>query len=415
MITNRRNFLLAGGLGLSALGLPSFTESKEIQAGKKSVIFIHLGGGIASQEFSICKPDALDRARSTTGYTNTNSGFQLGGTFTQLAKVSHLFSTVHSFKHNNNGHQGATAWAGSGYNFTDENTGAAQKYPSYGSIIAKQFGPNSQFGIPTYVTLNKTFGDGPAYLGNIYSPFNINEEGKKNLVLGVEIERFNQRMIVLNEMDKRFKLSRTDKEIDSHKKQSHSFLTGTVGEVFNINNETNTIRELYGKDDWAIKCLMGRRLIENGVRFVTLNLGGWDFHDSIQQNFERQGPKLDHALATLIADLQQRGMLDDTLLIVTSEFSRTLLNKGNPAVGVSTPGRDHFSAINSLLIAGKNYGGSIIGESDKNGMEVVSNKFEPIDLLKTIITHMEIPVKTTNQDLSGRPRYILENDAKIII
>ncbi len=403
---NRRNFLVAGGLGLSALGLPSLVESKETQK-KKSVIFIFLSGGISHQESFIVSPTFNERARSVTGYIQTKSGFNLGGSFNKLAGQGHLFSTVHSFGHNNAGHQGGTHWTMTGYNLTDENQGAPQKNPSYGSILNKMFGTNSSNGVPNYVSLNKTFGDGASYLGNTYNPFNISEEGKRNLVLNVEAERFNQRMYMLTKMDEKFKSGRTDKDLDAHKKQTHSLLTGTVSQIFDTKLEPEHVRSAYGKDDFAIKCMLARRLIENGVQFVTISHGGWDMHSNIKEGYAQRAPSLDHGLATLLADLEQRGMLDDTLVVVSAEFSRTYINKDN--------GRDHHPRINTLLLAGKKYEGRVIGEIDKDGMSPGVNPYMPIDLLATILHHLGINGKEQITDLSGRPRFLVESESKIIV
>lgn len=403
---DRRNFLVAGGLGLSALHLPSIVESKETQKRNKSVIFVMLQGGISHQESFVVSPTFNERARSVNGYLDTKSGFKLGGLFSELASVSHLFSTVHSFGHNNAGHQGGTHWTMTGYNSTDENGGSAQKNPSYGSILNKIFGTNASTGVPHYVSLNKNYGDGAAYLGNTYNPFNISEEGKRNLVLNVESQRFNQRMYMLNQMDGKFKTGRTDADLDAHKKQTHSLLTGTVSQIFDAKLEPKNIQDMYGKDDFSVKCMLARRLLENGVRFITLGHGGWDMHSNIKEGYANRAPGLDHGLATLLKDLSDRGMLEDTLVVVSSEFSRTYINKDN--------GRDHAPRINTLLLAGKNYSGRVIGEIDKDGMAPGSSPFMPVDLLATILNHLGINGKEQITDLSGRPRFLVDGSSKII-
>lgn len=407
MNTNRRNFLVAGGLGLSAMGLPSLVEGKETQKENKAVILIHMGGGMSQSESFVANPDSIDSHKSTTGYTKTKSGFYLGGFWDELAKISNLYSLVHSFNHTNNGHNGGTVWVNCGYNFNNEEPQSAQNNPSYGSIVSRYYGNNTPLGLPTYVTTNNVSGQKAAYLGNGYNPFSTSEEGKRNLTISVEVERFNHRMLVLEQMDKKFKAGRTDKDIDAYKRQTRDILTGQTSKVFDIKNEPESIHNLYGKEDFAQKCLLARRLIENGSKFVTLSTGGFDLHTDIAKGMENLVPKVDRAISSLLIDLESKGLLQSTLVIITTEFGRTKINPTN--------GKDHNSRCIPLLIAGNNYSqGNIIGTADKNSSEFKDKPFYPIDLLRTIIDHMEIPVKTTNVDFSGRPRLILESESKII-
>lgn len=402
---NRRDFLTVGGLGLSGLGLPVISDAAEPIKQGKAVILVFLSGGISHQESFVAVPGSNEKARSVNGYVKTKSGFELGGQFDELANLSSLFSVVHSFGHINSGHQGGTHFNMTGYNYNDEN-GSAQKNPSYGSIVNRVYGPNDASGIPHYVALNRIYGDGASYLGNRYNPFNINEDGKRNLALNVELDRFNQRMLVLGQLDKNFLNNRTEADVNGYKRQGYEMLVGKVREVFDSKNESEATRNLYGKSNFAENCMMARRLVENGVKFVTITHGGWDMHSNIADGYANRAPELDHGLAALFTDLQQRSMLKDTMVVVTGEFGRTLLNKD--------AGRDHWSRLTSLLLAGGDYGGSVIGEADKNGMEPASNAFKPVDLLATILNHMDISGKDKFNDMQGRPRYLVEGEARVI-
>lgn len=400
---NRRTFLQAGSLGLGVLGLPNLADSAVTTKHDKSVIFLFLSGGIAHQESMNASPNYTEKARSVNGYVHTKHGFTLGGTLQKLGSISHLFSPVHSYGHINASHGSATHYNMTGYNATGEEI---QNHPSYGSIISKTYGASSQLGVPTYVAVNRTHADGANYLGNANNPFNISEEGKRNLQLNIDTTRFNQRMDVLASLDRKFLAGKTNRDIDAYKRQGREMLLGRAREMFDISKESQQVLDKYGKNDFAQKFLLARRLVENGVKFVTLNLGGWDMHSNISQGFAKKGPELDHGLATLLEDLEQRSMLDSTLVVVTSEFSRTLINANS--------GRDHFPGLTTLVLAGKNYGGRAIGESNKDGMFPKDNPFRPIDLLKTITNHMEIG-NPQFLDNSGRPRNTIESDAKVII
>lgn len=407
-LADRRNFLVAGGLGLASLNLPNLSEGKEMQKKAKSVIFIHLGGGCSQSESFVANPDSIDGYKSTTGYTSTKSGFYLGGYWDELAKISNLFSLVHSFNHTNNGHNGGQVWVNCGYNFTNEDSQSAQTNPAYGSIIAKYYGANGPTGLPNYISTSNYSGQKAAYLGNGYNPFSTSEEGRRNLGLGVEVERFNQRMLVLEQMDSKFKSGRTDKDIDAYKRQTRNILTGETSKVFDISKEPESIRELYGKEDFAQKCLLARRLVENGSKFITLSTGGFDLHTDIAKGMQNLVPKVDRAISALLSDLQSKGLLETTLVIITTEFGRTKLNPQN--------GKDHNSRSIPLLIAGSKYSqGNIIGTATKNSDEFKDKPFYPIDLLYTIFQHMEMPSNLQYQDFAGRPKYMLSQDAKLII
>lgn len=402
---DRRDFLTVGGLGLAALGLPTIADAAEPVKQGKAVILVFLQGGASHQETFVIKPEANEKARSVTGNLKTKSGFLIGGSFEKLAPMSNLFSVVHSFSHINADHQGGTHYNMTGYNHTAANQGE-QKNPSFGSIVNKVFQPNDENGIPHYVAMNRIFGDGASYFGNKYNPFSITEEGKRNLKLDIELTRFNQRMMVLSQLDKNFLHNRSEADVNGYKKQGYEMLVGKIREVFDSKAEPENVRNAYGTSNFAQNCMMARRLVENGVKFVTIGIGGWDMHNNIKDGYANRGPELDHGLSTLLADLSSKGMLKDTMVVVTGEFGRTLINKD--------AGRDHWARLTPLLLAGGGYGGSVIGEANKDGMEPLGNGFKPIDLLHTVLKHMDISGKDKFNDTSGRPRYLVEGESRII-
>lgn len=401
----RRDFLSIGSLGLMGLGLPSILDGAKPEQKKheKAVILIWLAGGISHQDSFIVSPDFTEKARPVNGYVDTKSGFKLGGDFKKLAGLSHLFSPAYSFGHVNPSHGAATHYIMTGYN---ENTEDQQKYPATGSIVSRVLGGTSDIGVPYYTSLGKIHADAASFLGSAYNPFSMNEEGKRNLALNIEKTRFNQRMYLMESMDKKFKGPRTTADIDGYKRQGREMLLGGVREIFEAKNEPEKVRQFYGEDRFAQNCMMARRLIENGVRFVTVEHGGWDMHQNIAEGYANRAPTLDHGLACLLTDLSQRDLLKSTLVVVASEFSRTLLNKDN--------GRDHWPAITNLVLAGGNYGGSVLGSIDKDGMQPKDNPYKPLDLLKTILVHMDIQPNVQFTDTAGRPRYMVDGEAKVI-
>ena len=174
-----------------------------------------------------------------------------------------------------------------------------------------------------------------------------------------------------------------------------------------MEQESDSTKEKYGKSSVGNQLLLARRLSEFGTKFVTVNYGGWDMHGNISKALAGRVPPLDQALAALVGDLEDRGMTQDTLLVVTGEFGRTKLNANS--------GRDHWPSITTLLLAGGEYNhGRVIGKADKSYYPV-SDKFGPLDLSATIFDHFGIDPKVQKIDPAGRPRYLLDGEARVIL
>lgn len=402
---NRRNFLTAGTLTMGAFGLPNISLSKEAaKKSEKSVIMLFLSGGMSHAESFIAAPDSTDRYRSVTGYVKAKDGFYLGGHWDRLAENSNLYSLVHSFSHVNPSHGSATHFTLTGYNARDEQE---VNHPSMGSVISRSFGANEpNTGMPRYVALDNIHGLNASYLGSAYNPLVMGDEGKKNLALNVSEETFLARKYVLEQMDRDFN-KKYNKQIDMYKKQGYSILLGNVKDAFAIEKEPESVHKAYGPSHLGRQALAARRLIESGVRFVTLVEGGWDLHSDIKPGMERLVPNVDSVMSTLMLDLKQRGLLDSTLIVISTEFGRTPIN--------ATAGRDHWSRNTPLLIGGGKYQGKgIIGTVDKTGFEVTSKPYGPTDILATVLDHMNISGGDKYLDTSGRPRYLIEGNASVI-
>lgn len=410
--SNRRTFLKASSLTLGSLGfgLPNLYGATDNKGHKKSVIFIFLAGGLSGAEsFNVYEPESvIEKNRAVNGVIKTKSGFLLGADWSELSTNSELFTLVHSFGHQNAGHQGGSVQVNTGHIFTDENQGAKLTYPSYGSIISKHYGTNNQkTGVPNYVATSKNVWNDSAFLGNSYNPFAIDNEGKKSLGLNIDADRFVQRFNTLQSLDNKFKELKNLNIQDDYKKQAYDVVFGEASSVFNIDKEPVSIRDKYGKTDIGNNCLLARRLVENGVRYVTISSGGWDFHSSISQGMKNLVPPVDKAISFLLTDLKERGLLDSTLVVVSTEFSRTYINKDN--------GRDHWPQVTPLLLAGGKYGGTTIGTMDKNAYTQKDTPYYPINLLSTIMTFMDIPLNIQYTDFSGRPRFIVDGQDRRII
>lgn len=411
-ILGRRSFLQVGTLGLAGLGvnLPSLAAPTTLSNGghKKSVIFIFLSGGMAGQEsFNVYEQNAvIEKNRSTTGTIKTKSGFLLGNHWDNLAEISDKFSLVHSFHTNNSAHGQSSKYVNSGYNTNDEDGPIG--HPSYGSIISRVCGTNGKdTGIPNYVATSRQLWQGAAYAGSSYGPFTVDGEGKKSMGLNIEEQRFLDRFNTLNQLDNKFKDLKSVSIQDDYKIQAFNVVLGESSKVFNVNLESDKVKEQYGKNDFGQNCLLARRLVENGVKYVTITHNGWDMHAQIKNGMEKLVPVVDKGIAALLSDLSERGLLESTLVVVTTEFSRTYIN--------ATQGRDHQSTLCPLLLAGSSYGGSTIGTMDKDAYVSKDKPFMPINLLNTILTHVEIPLNGQFTDFSGRPRFLVEGQDKRII
>lgn len=396
----RRDFLTIGGCtGLASLGLPNLSFSQDNIKIEKSIIFVFLSGGIAHPEAFTSNEESPVEYRSVSGTINTAvENMRFGGHFENLAKHAKDLTVVNSFMHDNNDHDRATHYVMTGYY---QGNAAEQKAPSYGSIISNMFGPISKNGLPVYMVDGRINGDKAAYLGSAYQPFDINSGAARNFVSQVDKENLYIRGQLLNSLDKFHKDREEINNLTKVKNQAIDMILGQASRAFNLKEERPEVVAAYG-DGLGKKMLMARRLVQFGVRFVSIETGGWDMHSNIKEGVTNLCPPLDKALSTLLTDLKASGMIDNTLVIVSSEFGRT--PKINPQMG-----RDHHSAVNSLLIAGGKYNhGRAIGKVDNKGALVTDSPYKPLDLLHTIMDYYEIPKNTQKTDLNGRPMYLLD-------
>lgn len=413
---NRRNFLKVATTTsvLSSLGVSANEGNRH-----KSVIIVYLAGGISHYELSSPNKDATEPYRSITGINETNiPGIQIGGNYKKLATIADKFSIVRGFGHNDASHGSATHTAITGSERLDKTSdNATPDFPSFGSVASSYFGTNSDGGMPNYVGVGRVYADGPSWLGSNLGPYENSGNAINNLKIRVDKERYNSRKsLSLLIPDINIVTRKGDsKSIDLFESQVYEMLEGGLENKFNIELESPEMREMYGKTSIGNQLLMARRLIENKSRVVLATSFGWDFHSGIKEGHNRLDPEVDRAIYALITDLVDRGLYDDTLIVITSEFGRTKLNNTISTVGGGV-GRDHFSSVTSLLFAGGGYNhGRIIGEHDKNATRVISGKSSPKDVNATLFSFLGIPDRLQALDHSGRPRDLLPAGAKSIL
>ena len=349
----RRSFLQAGILGSFGASLAradqKHYDSKEGPA--KSIIFIYLPGGMAHQETFDPKPFAPLEYRGPLGSIETNvPGIRLGELLGKTAKITDKIAIIRSLTHGEAAHERGT------HNmFTGYRPSPALQYPSMGSVVAHEFGPRKN--LPPYVCIPNQPNEfaGTGYLSSSYSGFGLGSDpASKNfqvrdLKVPVEDARFSRRRRVLDIVNTEFnKKEDTDSltAVNSFYQRAYSLIGDqNAREAFDIEKEPAALRDRYGRNTAGARMLLARRLVEFGTRFVTLTYGGWDMHDNISNGMKSQLPAFDQGFATLIEDLDDRGLLDSTLVCVVSEFGRT------PKINASA-GRDHWPKVFSTIMAG---------------------------------------------------------------
>ncbi|MFO0969389.1 MAG: DUF1501 domain-containing protein [Gemmataceae bacterium] len=406
--TTRRDFLKVGALGMGGLLLPDLlrARARAAEAGRPtrntSVVWLWLGGGPTHVETFDPKMSAPAEFRSTVGSVATNvPGVEIGGVFPRMARVADKMAFVRSFAHQNSGHAGGTHWVMTGYNYPPADSGMAQIKPSFGSIASRFRGANNpSTGLPTYVRLNGTYGDGPSWLGSAYAPFDTAGNARNNMNLQVPLDRLGDRRSLLRSFDtinREIDRSGLMSGLDAFDTQAHELLMSRAREVFDVSREEPRTLDLYGTNALSRQLLMARRLCEAGVGFVTLQFGGWDMHGQIAQGMRNLGPQVDQAVAAFVQDLNNRGLDNDILLVITGEFGRTPRINGGA-------GRDHWAPLSTLALAGGGLRmGQAIGESNSKAEVPRTTPITPQDLMATVFHVLGIPQDLAYNDQTGRP------------
>ena len=410
----RRDFLRIGSLGALGVSLDGVLRAN----GNKDIscILVWQSGGCGQQDTFDMKPDAPSEYRGEFKPISTNiPGIQICEHLPYTAKQADKFTILRSMHSKENNHERAI-----NYLLTGHLPLSTMEFPSMGSIVSKELGPKR--GMPPYVAVPSTFPSyGAGYLGGEYNPFlsgdpNVSDYKARDLSLPADVDwsRLGDRRWLLNRMDAKFKAIESSpdfKAMDSFYERAYSLLSSPAAKnAFDTHQEPETLRESYGRTPVGQGCLLARRLVEGGVRFVTV-AKGWLNYDTHGDNFNRMKkvllPEFDRAFAALLEDLDQRGMLDTTLVIAMGEFGRTpKVNKG--------AGRDHHGKAWSIAIAGAGIpGGRVIGGTDKHADEITDSPVEPADLLYTIYTILGIDARHEYQTFLGRPKKILDTGAMI--
>ena len=412
---NRRNFIALGTTGLAGASLVdvlaannTWKESKEGKA--KNVIVIYMSGGMAHQESFDPKYLAPQEYRGPLGTVKTNTGERFSENLKHTAKVADKMTVIRSMTHGEAAHERGTHSMITGWR-----PSPAITYPSIGSVVAKELG--SRKDLPPYVAIPTPFrSTGSGYLSFKHGPFGLGSNPESpnfsvrdlNLPSGLTAERFDSRKSMRSIVDNYFsKLERNDQldAMDSFYLKAYDMISSPEARAaFELHKEPQKLREAYGLNSAGQRLLMARRLVESGVRFVALTYGGFDHHTNIETNINRQLEPFDKAYATLINDLSDRGMLDETLVIVTTEFGRT------PKIN-SNAGRDHWPQVFSIAMAGGGTkGGYIHGTSDPTGSFPEDDPFTVDNYAATIYNLIGIDPNRELMADGGRPIRIVNQN-----
>ncbi|MGF1577886.1 MAG: DUF1501 domain-containing protein [Gemmataceae bacterium] len=416
---SRRDFLKFGaGAGLLGLSLPELLRL-EAQAARRdrnqnrqatSVIMIWLAGGPSHLDMWDPKPNAPSNIKGEFNAINTNvNGIQIGQHLPKMARVMNKCSIVRSLAHTIPSHGPATVFMTTGNRPTP-----ALQYPSMGSLVTKLL-PAAQ-GVPPYVNfgnLRNGQAGGGGYLGTAYNPFIVegSARGRRGtlrvrgitLPTGFTLEQLENRNRLLQTFEQSFAAADRSSDLadglDTFHQQALDILrSDKTKNAFDLERENQTTRTSYGTDSFGQGVLAARRLVEAGVRFVTISTGGWDTHrNNFQSLRTRLLPNLDKTLSALVSDLDDKGMLDNTIVYCAGEFGRT------PRVN-SRGGRDHWARSMAVMVAGGGFKrGYAHGTTDANGMAPATQSCTPDDISATIFRQLGIDPHHELMTATNRP------------
>jgi hypothetical protein len=401
---------------------------------EKNVIILWMRGGPSHIDMWDPKPDAPAEYRGEFGVTNTSvPGILLSDMMPKHARMMDKFSIVRSLYHSDAGHSSGDQICFTGY--PSGPSPDVNEMPSCGSIVARQLGHLSPQ-MPAYVMIPRMVpGTNSAYLGVAYKPFETGADPATpgpfklpnfDLAEGLTLERMGDRRDLLSNFDRlRDELDRSGHmgAMNRFRQQAWNILSSPKArEAFDLDQEPQSVRERYGfmpafdpgaanrcgAPNWSQRMLLARRLVEAGVRLVTVDLRWWDTHvlgfDSLRRGFL---PRFDQAYPALIEDLEQRGLLESTLVIAWGEFGRT------PRVNKDA-GRDHYPNVFSAALAGGPVkGGRVVGSSDANGAFPLANPKTPQDVLATMYKHLGVDTSAHYLNSAGRPMAVLPSGTPI--
>lgn len=409
---SRRSFMhsvAAGAVAAGSLNLRDMMtlQAAELQKRGKSMIMLWMGGGPSQFETFDPKPDHKNGG-STEAISTSVPGIQIAQGWEQTAAAMGDLAIIRSMTNKEGSHPRATYQMHTGYI-----PSGSVKHPSLGANIAKEIA-DPEFDLPAVVSVGPTQGAG--FLGVNYEPFNVQTPGSmpQNVATTVPSHRYRRRLGLLDRLEGEFESRGGEVVVQNHRelygKTSNMVLSANL-KAFDISEEPQSLKDRYGDSNFGRGCMLARRLVEAGTTYVEISSrgtgGNWDTH---QDNFERTSQlasTIDPATATLITDLKDRGLLENTLVVWMGEFGRT--PRVNPRGG-----RDHYPRVFNAAIAGCGIrGGQVIGASTADGTSVAEDPVTANDLFCSICQALDVDARKENLSPLGRPMKIVDGGAPV--
>ena len=417
-VGSRRWFVQTGLAGVGALSTPDLLKlqaaGEAVSSGeKKSVILFWLSGGPSQLDMWDPKPDAPQEVRSPFGTIQTSvPGVHFTEHLPLQASIAHKLNILRAVDCSASNHTPITMQAGNPLARRTNDGKDGGGYPSMGSLVSKFKGPNEP-NIPAFIGLAKSWGSdvyGAGLLGQAHEPVKgLELTDKLGLPEGIQVDRLRDRQQLQEQFDSfrsRVESEKLYDRLDQNTQQAFDMvLSGKVSEAFDLSKETDATRDKYGRVSVGEKALLARRLVEAGSTFVLVS-GAWGYFDhhgddvrwkGIERGLKPLLPRVDRALFALVNDLEQRGLLESTLVLMMGEFGRT------PKINEQA-GRHHWTPIMSMVMAGGGLPtGQVVGSSDRNGSEIRTGAVRPQDLAATTFKHLGIDLNTHWMNPAGRP------------
>ncbi len=417
---DRRGFLKVGTVAGLGMSLADFFAIESAQAAKnsfvtpkvraKSVIHIFLQGGVSAQESWDPKPLSPIEYRGELQAINTKlPGVQFSELLPKTAQVADKLTVIRSLTHGEAAHERGQHNMMTGYR-----PSPALQYPSFGSVVSHEYGPRKD--LPPYISIPNAQNPyaGSGYLSSAYAAFAVGDDPARpqfqvrdlNLPGNVNQQRYERRLAALEIANEQFNRRAGSDAVDSmnafYERAFRLIGSPAAREAFDMNKEPDKMKNRYGRNQAGQRMLLARRLVEAGARFVTLSYGGWDHHQRITVQMKRLMPAFDQGFAALLGDLDERGLLDETLVMVSSEFGRSPKINGDA-------GRDHWSKVFSVVLAGGGIRrGAVVGASGATANEPEETPITPEDLATTLYHQLGIAAQKELMAPGDRPIEIVK-------
>lgn len=413
---SRRKFIK--GMAKTCLGVSAIMGAEDLiayetpgkPASARHVIFLYMSGGMTHIDTFDPKPENADVMGETNAIATSADGIQIGHWLPETAKQMHNASLIRSLTSNQGAHQQANYLLHTSY----QRRGTI-KHPTLGSWVSRLSGKLNKT-LPAQVRINggsDVLGagfleskHGPLPLGNPSSGIQNSKAAKY-----LDETMYDGRLKTAQEFNKMFLGEYSQKQVRAYTdlyNDAVKLMSSKDLEAFDLTKETEATREMYGDDNFGQGCLLARRLVDTGVRFVEVQLGGWDMHNDVFGNMENKGAILDQGLSALLKDLERTGKLSNTMVVVASEFGRS------PEVKAGRIGRDHHpTAFSAFLAGGGIKGGTVYGVSDERAHYVEEEGASVEDLNATIAHALGLKLEEIHYSPSGRP-FKVAHDGKIL-